>query len=89
METFHTICSCSTPEHTLHWHYFPETDELMLSVNLNKFTFWRRLVAGIKYIFGYTCPYGHFDEVLVNREQREALILFFVKLAVEQKKTRG
>ena len=42
-------------------------------IHLNKQTFWERLVHGVKYIFGYQCRYGAFDEFIFNPEDAPKL----------------
>lgn len=36
-------------------------------------TFWQRVKYGIKYIFGYKCRYGAFDEFIFNPEDAPKL----------------
>jgi hypothetical protein len=38
-----------------------------------KYGFWRRFVAGMKYIFGYKCRYGQWDEFIFKPEHSEQL----------------
>lgn len=61
-------CNCSCHEHSMRFVWFDEPDEkeMYMSVFLNQAGFWRRLWLGIKYIFGFKCKYGHFDEVLLT-----------------------
>jgi hypothetical protein len=42
-------------------------------VHLNKRPFFERLKYAIKYIFGYKCRYGAFDEFILNRDDAERL----------------
>jgi len=42
-------------------------------VHLKKHDFWTRLKDGIKYIFGYQCRYGAFDEFIFNPEDAPRL----------------
>ena len=42
-------------------------------VHLNKHSFFGRLKYGIKYIFGYQCRYGAFDEFIFNPEDADKL----------------
>jgi hypothetical protein len=62
------ICSCHSTEHQivlLESEY--ETDRyIYVHIHLNKRSFWQRLVYGIKYIFGYQCKYGAFDEMILD-----------------------
>jgi len=62
------ICRCFSPEHQLILSYFPEDDDVYATVHLREFSFWQRLVHGIKYIFGHKSIYGAFDEFIFNPE---------------------
>jgi hypothetical protein len=42
-------------------------------VHLNKRPFLERLKYGIKYIFGYKCRFGAFDEFIFNPDDAERL----------------
>jgi len=42
-------------------------DMLYMTVHLAEMPFWYRVKEGLKYIFGYKCRYGHFDEVAYHR----------------------
>ena len=39
-----------------------------MEIHLAKLSFWDRLKHDIKYIFGYRCMYGDFDEVILKKE---------------------
>lgn len=63
-------CACSHPEHRLVVSWFP-TDldpekEVYVSIHLSKVSFWKRLVYGVKYIFGRQCGYGAFQEAVLT-----------------------
>lgn len=72
------VCNCSSVEHQLifrgdefevggvkyHW--------VFMHTHLSSFNFWRRLWYGLKYIFGYKCKYGHFDEVILTKDHVES-----------------
>jgi len=53
---YHFDCECITPEHSI--RFMLDTNisygkpELYLEMQLNKLSFWNRLVTGIKYILG-------------------------------------
>jgi hypothetical protein len=38
-----------------------------------KYGFWRRFVSGMKYIFGYKCRYGQWDEFIFKPEHSKQL----------------
>lgn len=62
------ICECSSVEHQVIVSKFNEDPEIYLSVHLTEHTFFKRLKEGIKYILGHKCVYGHFEEVILNKE---------------------
>ena len=62
------ICQCSSVEHQVVVTTFDNESEVYLSVHLTKHSFWKRVREGIKYIFGYQCTYGAFEEVILDSE---------------------
>jgi sulfatase maturation enzyme AslB (radical SAM superfamily) len=44
-----------------------------IHTHLNKKPFWKRIIYGIKYIFGYKCRYGAFDEFIVNPKDADKI----------------
>jgi hypothetical protein len=74
-EYFH--CKCHSPDHTLRFDLVSFDDdkpEVYVSTHLTTFPLRRRIWAAIKYVFGYRCRYGHFDEFLLQDEDRTRLI---------------
>jgi hypothetical protein len=74
------ICSCHSTDHQLIILYSEnETDDeykypmSYLHIHLNKKPFWQRVKYGIKYIFGYRCNYGAFDEFIFNPSDADKL----------------
>jgi len=76
------VCACHSTEHQLILKPWVEDNGehiVFVEVHLTKYSFWKRLVHGIKYIFGYKCKYGAWDEVLFDKhhvEQLEDLVNF-------------
>ena len=69
-------CRCSTPEHTLRF-WFDDDEEfpcVYASVFLDNDPWHKRVWRGIKYILGYKCRYGHFNEFLLRPEDADRLI---------------
>ena len=74
---FFLTCQCHSNEHiasfdylapTLDEHYEPV--EVFLSVHLYDHKKWyKRLWAGIKYIFGYRSVYGNWDEMTLGYKE--------------------
>jgi hypothetical protein len=69
-------CSCHSPEHTLRFWFDDDEDYpfVYASVFLGSVPWRRRVWLGIRYIFGYKCRYGHFDEFLLRPEDADRLI---------------
>lgn len=92
-EELFVICECSSSEHVLRFSYEkPEYDKfgkrwedgkIYASVFLRSQSFWKRLKDGIKYIFGYTCRYGHFEETIINQKNAKDLSLLLKKMIQE------
>ena len=65
------ICQCNSLEYQFSFVWWKDEDlegEVRMEVHLKPFSFWQRLKNGIKYIFGYRCIYGDFDEVILKKE---------------------
>lgn len=67
------ICDCHSTEHQMIVHYSEDEYSdgtkhplVYIHTHLNKRPFWERVKYGIKYIFGYKCMYGAFDEFIIN-----------------------
>lgn len=92
------ICECHSTDHQiilLH-EYEEEIDENGIKkiypmcyahINLNKTTFWRRIKYGIRYIFGYRCRYGAFDEFIFNPNDADKLQILVNHLKEQPKYT--
>jgi hypothetical protein len=71
MDIKYLECACHSPDHTMRFHI--EDDAIYLTVHLTHDTFYGRLKKAIKYIFGYTSRYGHFDEFIIQKDQQAKL----------------
>ena len=69
------LCECNSPEHMFVVNYLDEGDakEVYVDIHLTKATFWKRVWYAIKYIFGYQCKHGAFDEIILNPDDAERL----------------
>ena len=73
------ICDCSSAEHQLIFtgDEFTINDEVkrwvFVTTHLTPQGFWKRVWFAIKYIFGYKCKYGHFEEVILTDKHIEKL----------------
>ena len=80
MEREFLICECESLEHLACFTFWDDNvvvdDEgtemnfkyVALSVHLKKLPFFKRLVNGVKYIFGHTSAYGDYDEFIIGKE---------------------
>jgi len=80
MKTKYIECACYSSEHTLKFTYFPDEKELCVTTFLAHRPFLKRVINGLKYIFGYKCEYGHFDETILEEEKIKELQDFLSKL---------
>ena len=62
-------CICDHPGHTIRFSWFEDDDFVYVCTFLNAQGFWQRLWIGIKYIFGCSSKYGHFDETMLSKQQ--------------------
>jgi hypothetical protein len=75
MECHFFECHCHSPEHTLVFHLFDDDPKMLCAhVFLNPDNFFKRIWNSIKYIFGYKCAYGHFDEFIFNPKDAQKLM---------------
>ena len=68
------ICACHNSEHQILIHEDIIDGEVYMDIHLAKRSFLERLIYGIKYIFGYQCKYGAFDEFIFKKEHSKQLI---------------
>lgn len=65
------VCECSSMEHIMIASWFPEDMEdksVYVSIHLKHDNFLTRLKQAIKYIFGYKCKYGNFEEIILGEK---------------------
>ena len=67
------ICDCNSTEHQI--VIYPEDEDGLVycHIYLTNYGFWRRLKAGLKYIFGYKCRFGQWDEFILKPEHADKL----------------
>lgn len=69
-------CLCSSQEHL--WRLWfdddPSEPVVYASFFLAELPWYGRLAAAFKYIFGYKCRYGHFEEFILNPDDCERMI---------------
>lgn len=71
---FNVNCACGANEHHMTFTYYDGDNEVYVQYFLQSQPFWKRLILGIKYIFGYKCRYGHFGETVLDRQAAGAII---------------
>lgn len=64
------ICSCDNVEHQIVMRWWEDVNpkEVYCEIHLNKLPFFKRLVHGIKYIFGHKSTFGKFQEFIFKQE---------------------
>lgn len=63
------ICECGSAEHQMVLHYDDDKDlgrMVYVEIHLVPLAWYKRLWMGIKYIFGYKCCYGNFEEMILS-----------------------
>lgn len=78
------LCDCGNTEHQLIFRAFAGDDDpwVYATIYLCKLPFWKRLVNGVKYIFGHRSKYGDFDEIILTPDHYEQLQHVIMYLAV-------
>lgn len=75
------ICSCGSLEHQIFFWYWPEEKNIYLEVHLiTHDNFFKRLWAGLKYVFGYKSRFGEWDEFILDYIGQEKLLIFLETL---------
>ena len=67
------ICSCHSTEHQILLLADNSYPEVYVHFHLIRGSFWYRLKYAIKYIFGYKCRYGAWDEFILDHTHVEKL----------------
>lgn len=84
------ICECGNVEHQIVFSWFEDDDydvtSVYATVHLRKKPFLRRLIYGLKYIFGYQCKYGAFDEFVFSPDDASKLKRIYSFLDDEAKR---
>ena len=67
-------CACGSNEHVLFVDFDKDDKEIYVGVYLKHFpSFFKRLWHAIKYVCGYSCKYGDFEEIILNSDHYEKL----------------
>ena len=70
-------CDCQAPEHLL--QFDRDEDYVYVYVLLTTDGFFSRAWKALKYVFGYKSRYGHFDEILLNKQTQKELVDYLSK----------
>lgn len=68
------VCECSSAEHQIVFDYDKEDNLVYCHIHLANHSLWNRIKQGIKYILGYKCRYGHWDEFIWKIEHADKLL---------------
>ena len=74
------ICECSSVEHQIVLRYDDEDKDEGLAyaeIHLVKLPFFKRLLRGLKYIFGYKCKYGDFEEIILSPKHARQIYFLY------------
>jgi hypothetical protein len=66
-------CKCYSSEHIMIVDEDLEDKLIYVHIHLSKKTLWKRFKHAVKYIFGYQCRFGAFDEMILDKENTEDL----------------
>ncbi len=67
-------CKCGAMEHTLRFVVDKDEKTLYADMHLTHYdSFWKRLIIGIKYIFGGKGRYGDFGSWILSTKETERL----------------
>ena len=82
MNTNYFECSCHSDEHRLVFRFDMEDDcfPCCAYVFLGDNPWRKRIWYGLKYIFGYKCKYGHFDEFVLDPKDAGKMIEMLEKI---------
>ena len=83
MKAHFFVCDCYSNEHTLRFGLDLEDTEdvyLYTSVFLNQYRgLFKRIWVATKYVFNYTCKYGHWDRFELRKQDADRLIVYLQK----------
>ena len=67
------VCACHSCEHQIVIQKDEEDNIVYCSMHLIPLPWYKRIINGIKYIFGYKSCYGDFDEFIFDKSHVEIL----------------
>lgn len=75
------VCECGSTEHQIVIYHDVEEKEVYCHIHLSDVPFFKRLIRGIRYIFGYKCKYGHWDEFIFNKKDADKVLEIYKTLS--------
>jgi hypothetical protein len=84
-------CECGHNEHTYSLTSTDDGDESELYFNFQlspRNNFFNRVLASVKYIFGYQCKYGHWDTIQITEDDLDRLFVLLHQHKVKVKNNR-
>lgn len=67
------ICHCESAEHQIIIRPIDDLGLIFLEIHLSSLPLHKRIVNGLKYIFGYSSMFGHWEEFIFKKEHKEKL----------------
>lgn len=67
------ICDCSSTEHQIVFWHDEEDNFVYCHIHMAGRSFWKRIVPALRYIFGYRCKFGHWEEFILSRHHTDQL----------------
>lgn len=69
-KTYFFECECHSPDHVIGMSFDAEEKEVTLHTQLAQHNnIFKRIVLAVKYVFGYSPQYGHWDTTMMNEEK--------------------
>ena len=78
------VCECHSLEHQTKFFYDEEDQMLYVYIHLTQHGFWKRLIAGIRYIFGRSSRFGEWDQFIFKEEDEAKLREFLNQIKREK-----
>lgn len=70
------VCDCNSTEHQIVIYWDEEDKCAYCKIHLTNYSFWKRL----KYLFGYKCKFGAWDEFILSEKHIPQLKQLLEKL---------
>jgi hypothetical protein len=76
------VCECGSMYHNVIFSRIDEdnwADEMFISIHLVEGPWYERVWKAIKYVFGYTNVWGHYDEIVIGPDKAKDIINYLNK----------